>query len=448
MSLTNNATLLQPKAINSPLGARGAVRSRPKSSFLVLVWIALALGVIVVIEPSPGDIAIAFLVVAGIFFGHLSWSRSLLLPSMLLGFFMLSNLASLCYAIDFNQGGLFLSVTLFMVVSWLFAVGVLSRYGELGLHTLMSGYTFGGVASALLAVLAYFHLIPFGENLLYFDRLKGFFKDPNVFGPYLVLAALYAVQRLMNRCSAGQKVLWLGASLVSTVGMFLCFSRAAWANYAITLFAFFALNTFANRREGMLRRHLTYFFIVILLVSATLAYAMTIPQVKEVIAYRTELQAYDEDRFATHDAALTLGLENPLGVGPGQSFLYLDYATHSLYLRIFSENGVIGFLSFIAFVLLTLLRALVLSQNCLNRFQRSMFALVAAAIVGTLLNSFAIDTLHWRHFWFLLAVGWMPLWANSPGTTPGTTQKKLKQSGRQMLFHQVIQQRQARRSHV
>ena len=147
------------------------------------------------------------------------------------------------------------------------------------------------------------------------------------------------------------------------------------------------IHTFANRREGMLRRHLAYFFIIILLVSATLAYAMTIPQVKEVIAYRTELQSYDEDRFATHDAALTLGLENPLGVGPGQSFLYLDYATHSLYLRIFSENGVIGFLSFITFVLLTLLRALVLSQKCLNHFQRSMFALVSAAMVGTLLNS-------------------------------------------------------------
>jgi O-antigen ligase len=167
----------------------------------------------------------------------------------------------------------------------------------------------------------------------------------------------------------------------------------------------------ANRASGLLRRNLAYFLIVLSLVGGAVAYALTIPQVSEVIAYRTELQDYDADRFATHDAALELGLNNPLGVGPGQSFLLLDYATHSLYLRVFSENGVIGFLSLAAFVSLTLVRSLLLSQRSQDRFQRAMFTLIAATILGTVLNSFAIDTLHWRHFWFLLALGWMPLWS-------------------------------------
>jgi hypothetical protein len=133
------------------------------------------------------------------------------------------------------------------------------------------------------------------------------------------------------------------------------------------------------------------------------------------MSYRTEMQTYDADRFANFIPALRLGLNNPLGVGPGQSFLTLDYATHNLYLRTFSENGIIGFLTFSAFALVTLVRSLVLAQKAFNAIQRSLFALIAAALCGTLLNSFTIDTLHWRHFWLVLALGWMPAWTTMAG---------------------------------
>jgi hypothetical protein len=57
----------------------------------------------------------------------------------------------------------------------------------------------------------------------------------------------------------------------------------------------------------------------------------------------------------------------------------------------------------------TLLRSVLLSQWAPTPVQRSIFALVAAALCGTMLNSFTIDTIHWRHFWLLLALGWMPV---------------------------------------
>ena len=278
----------------------------------------------------------------------------------------------------------------------------------------MSGYSVGGVVSSVIAVLCYFGFLPLGEFVLFYDRIKGFFKDPNVFGPYLVISAVYAIHRLQSRhCTRAQQVWWWCACISSSVGVLLCFSRAAWANFALTLFAFFALNAIANRADGSLRRNIVYFVAILAILGATLAYAMTIPQVAEVIAYRTEMQSYDEDRFATHEAAMELGIQNPLGVGPGQSFAYLNYATHSLYLRLFSENGAIGVVSLLAFMLLTLVRCVWLSQTSLTRVQRSLFSLVAAAIFGTLINSFAIDTLHWRHYWLLLALGWMPVWANN-----------------------------------
>lgn len=410
-SITADPRFFQPTAdLQWFAAARPMARRQSRSPFLIFVWLVITLAVLAIFEPAPSDIGIALLFVAGFFTGNLQWGHRLLLPLMLLGFFVLSNLASLCYAIDITKGALYLAITLFMILSWLFIVGVLTKFQERGLRMVMFAFTAGGVASALLAMLCYFNLAPFGEWVLFYDRIKGFFKDPNVFGPYLVIVAVYALHCALMKGASWRRLLWLASCFISSVGVLLCYSRAAWLNYALTLFLFFGLSAIARRGEGALRRNLIYFAIFAAVGGGAIAYAMTIPQINEVVTYRSELQSYDADRFATFRAALGIGLSNPLGVGPAQSFLMLDYATHNVYLRVFSENGIIGFLSFIAFALLTLVRSLLLSQRAASLVQRSLFALVAAALVGTLLNSFTIDTLHWRHFWLLLALGWMPLW--------------------------------------
>jgi O-antigen ligase len=385
------------------------------SPYLLFVWVAVALGVVAVVEPSPSDVAIVLLFVVGLFTGKLCWSRKLTLPFMLLGLFMLANLGSLCYAIDPAAGALYFAVTLFMFVSWMFVVGILTKYEERGSNVVMLAFTSGGVVSALFAVLCYFDLAPFGEWVLFYDRVKGFFKDPNVFAPYLVIVAVYALHRALLREVLSRRVLWLASCLVASVGVLLCYSRAAWINYVVTLLLFFLFTSISSRAASSSSRNLVYFAIFAAIIGGAFAYALTIPQISEVMSYRTEMQTYDADRFANFIPALRLGLNNPLGVGPGQSFLTLDYATHNLYLRTFSENGIIGFLTFSAFALVTLVRSLVLAQKAFNAIQRSLFALIAAALCGTLLNSFTIDTLHWRHFWLVLALGWMPAWTTMAG---------------------------------
>lgn len=382
--------------------------------FIFLVWIAVALGVIAFIEPSPSDIGITILILHGFVWKNLHWTKDLTLPFILLGLFILSNIISFLYAIDFAQSAFFGLVTLFMVSLWLFAVGLFTRFEERGLRIFMSAYTIGGIVTAGLSAVTYFGFLStsWSQELLYYDRIKGLFKDPNIFGPYLIVAAVYSIHRWQTREGKFiQKLFWAVSCLATTLGILLCFSRAAWANYVITVVIFFWLNAFSNRAKGALRRNVIYFVLAASVVTVAVAYALTVPQVREVVAYRTEMQSYDTERFATQNAALTLGFDNPLGVGPGQSFLFLDYATHSLYLRVFSENGLLGFISLFAFICLTLIRSLMLSQRASNSWQKSMFALTAAAIIGTLINSFTIDSLHWRHFWFLLAIGWMPVWA-------------------------------------
>lgn len=381
--------------------------------FMYLVWIAVALGVIAFIEPSPSDVCVAILILHGFIWKHLRWTKDLTLPFILLSLFILSNFISFLYAVDFAQSAFFGLVTLFMVSLWFFAVGLFTKFEERGLHIFMSAYTIGGIITAGLSAVTYFGFLStsWSQEFLYYDRIKGLFKDPNIFGPYLIVAAVYSIHRWQLREGKFiQKLFWAGSFLVTSLGILLCFSRAAWANYVITAVIFFWLNAFSNRAKGALRRNVIYFVLAASVVTVAMGYALTVPQVREVVAYRTEMQSYDTERFATQNAALSLGFDNPLGVGPGQSFLFLDYATHSLYLRVFSENGLLGFISLFAFIGLTLLRSLMLSQRAPNSWQRSMFALTTAAIIGTLINSFTIDSLHWRHFWFLLAIGWMPAW--------------------------------------
>jgi O-antigen ligase len=410
-----NTLLAESRAVPS-------VKRAAFSPFLGAVAVAIMLGVVVIFEPSPSDIAIAMVFVAGFFTGNLRWAQGLTLPYSLLGLFLVANLVSLCYAIDVTKGAFYLGVTLFMILTWAFIVGVITRHRERGLDFVMTAFTVGGVTTSFLSALSYFGLLPLGETLLFYDRVKGLFKDPNVFGPYLVLAAIYALHRVLQTRKSTVKLLWLGSCLIASVGVLLSYSRAAWANFAVTTILFFALTSFSGR--GALRRNLIYFILATIIIGGAVAYAMTIPQVNEVISYRTELQSYDADRFANFHAALQLGIDNPLGVGPVQSFLMLDYATHNSYLRVFSENGILGFLSFTAFLLVTLLRSVLLSQRAATPIQRSLFALVAAAICGTMLNSFTIDTLHWRHFWLLLALGWMPVWQGVRVTTT-TLQRRL-----------------------
>jgi O-antigen ligase len=426
-------------------GVGSVERARSRAPYLAFVWIAVALGALAIFEPSPSDIGIALLIVFGFLNGNLRWNQKLTMPFLLLSLFMLANLISLCYARDVTQGLQYFGITLFMIASWLFVVGLLGRYGERGLLCVMSAFMIAGVVSAALGIAAYFNFAPpLNDWVLFFDRIKGFFKDPNVFGPYLVITAVYSLHRLQLKTSLSRKLCLLASFLIASVGVLLCYSRAAWINYALTLLIFFGLNWIGNRGTAAAKRNLISFVLVAVIVVGGLGYALAIPQVGEVVAYRSELQDYDLDRFATQIAALGLGFSNPLGVGPAQSFALLNYATHNLYLRIFSENGVLGFLSLAAFLLLTLSRSVVLTFRAGKSSQRAMFALITAAFCGTLVNSFTIDTLHWRHFWLLLALAWMPLWTDAKirrtTTLPASLQSTPARSAFQILNPATVKQ--------
>ena len=207
-NLSSNAVMWsQPRLASIELRLRPLEQRQSQIGFLRLVWLAMALSVMATVEPSPGDIGVAFLLGSGFIFGKLNWSGLPTLPLALLGLFVLANLVSLCFAVDLSFGASYGLITLFMITLWFFIVGIVTRFEERGLRVVMSGYAIGGIVSAGLALLAYMgvlskmtswvpylNLLQLDDTLLYFgERLRGFFKDPNVFGPYLVVVVGYAL---------------------------------------------------------------------------------------------------------------------------------------------------------------------------------------------------------------------------------------------------------------
>jgi O-antigen ligase len=140
---------------------------------------------------------------------------------------------------------------------------------------------------------------------------------------------------------------------------------------------------------------------------------LSIPQVRQMIALRLGsdgLQTYDGDRFSTQTKALEMAIEQPFGIGPGQAEIAFDYSTHSTYLRLLSENGPLALSAFVALLALTLLRSIHGARTLKNNNWRIVMAITSASLAGYIVNSFVIDTVHWRHIWLFLALPW----ANHP----------------------------------
>jgi O-antigen ligase len=249
-----------------------------------------------------------------------------------------------------------------------------------------------------------------GPATLYFRsddglRLSPFFKDPNVYAPYLGSGLIL----LGGTVVAGTTRLLPGfvGLAVIWIPMFFAFSRAAWLSIAVSAAVFGLLMLLVTRHRGPARRLLIIALgSMLVILPATLVVLLQV-DLLQFFEDRLRWQSYDSARFATHATALTVALDNPIGIGPGHFVGRLhfpdsefDIATHNVYLKVWAENGLVGLTTYLLILLVvigSLLRA---------AFRRSprypiQLALVAC-LVGMMVNGYFIDTLHWRHLFVIL----------------------------------------------
>jgi UDP-N-acetylmuramyl pentapeptide phosphotransferase/UDP-N-acetylglucosamine-1-phosphate transferase/O-antigen ligase len=281
-------------------------------------------------------------------------------------------------------------------------LGRLRGRGDVRFSDFLAGYAAAALLSAGLALMSLHPGIALAPDLLQLEfRPKVFFKDPNVFGPYLIPATVVFLEAAGRR-RGFKTILFILFAVICAAGVVSSASRAAWANLAIVLAIY---GVFSSGRQKAMLACAALIAAVAAIPVAGLLLGDGMQDALELYGYRTQLQGYDDVRFAMAQKAIELGLQYPVGVGPGEVGAYLGMSgldPHNTYVRIWAENGPVALALFSVFLLLLGAHAL---QECMGgRKLHPGFICAFALLAGALANASVVDTLHWRHFWVIVAV--------------------------------------------
>jgi len=372
----------------------------------MLLWLTGATGALVFVDPSPYEAASIVTILVFLVSG-LTVRTALLPCAILLILINIGYTASANALLDQKIVLIWVVSSWYLAVTALFFAAMLGTNTEARLAALMRGYMIAGVIAALAGVAGYFRLVPGSAELLLYDRARGTFKDPNVFGAFLVLPALLALQMVVagHLAQAARGMVLLG---LFAVAILLSFSRAAWGQFALTgammLALTFITTPSANQRLRIVLIAMAGTATMALLVSALLS----IDAVAEVFKERMSLgQSYDVGemgRFGRHVLGALLALDVPFGIGPLQFSNIFPEDPHNSYLNAFMSGGWLSGVCYPTLVLLTLafgLRGLFVATPW-----RSTMIAVYSAYAGMMIESFIIDSDHWRHVFLLLGVLW------------------------------------------
>src|SRR3954466_11490987 len=386
-----------------------AVRAAPGVLALqrALVWLVGASGAIVFIEPSPYEIVTLLATVT--FFATGLRLRLALMPLVLM--LVLLNIGYTISAIPlFEQSEVvsWIATSWYMAVTVVFFAMVTSEDTAARLDMLRRGLVAGAMVAALSAVAGYFHLVPGGDDLLtLYGRARGTFKDPNVLGAFLILPALFALQSVVSD-KFGKAFRSVFAFGIMSLAIRLAFSCAAWGGLVLTSAFMLALMVLTSRSQAQRSRIIVMALAAAVLGLALIAVLMSFDSTAEMFKQRASFdQSYDEGRFGRfgrHILGAEMALDLPFGIGPLQFHRFFPEDTHNSYLNAFMSGG---WLSGICYPTLVFATVIMGFRHIFVRvpWQRSYIA-IFAAFLGTVGESFIIDTDHWRHFFMMLGALW------------------------------------------
>ncbi|MGJ5179372.1 O-antigen ligase family protein [Bradyrhizobium oligotrophicum] len=372
-----------------------------------LVWLVGASGAIVFIEPSPYELAT--LASAAVFVATGMRLRIVFLPLLLLLFLInLGYTISAVPLLDDSKIASWIATSWYMAVTAMLLAMLTADDIAARLDMLRRGLVMGGAIAGLAGVAGYFHLVPGGYDLLtLYGRARGTFKDPNVLGAFLILPALLALQNVVTARLAA--TLRAGFALgVMALAILLAFSRAAWGGLVITAAFMLALmvltSTSPRERSRIIVMTLAAAAAGIVLIGVLLS----IDSIADMFKQRASFdQSYDEGRFGRfgrHILGADMALDLPFGIGPLQFHNYFPEDTHNSYLNAFMSGGWLSGICYPALVFTTVILGF---RYLFARvpWQRTYIA-IFSAFLGTVGESFIIDTDHWRHFFLMLGTMW------------------------------------------
>src|ERR1051325_7344625 len=233
---------------------------------------------------------------------------------LMLIFYNVGFATSLVPVIELPETAKWTAVSCFLSLTTLFFAIALADDTERRTRAYMQGYILAAVMTSIIGVAAYFRLLPNSESFIRALRAASTFKDPNVFGPFLILPGLVVMQRIMF--GNLRKVLFNGIiMLIIAAGLFFSFSRGAWGHFGAS-FLIMVFFIFVTTRSISDRLRIVVFTILgAVAVAALIVALLSIGNVDALFTERASLvQNYDAGhigRFGGPIFSAALAAEHP-----------------------------------------------------------------------------------------------------------------------------------------
>lgn len=398
---------------------------------------------IVFFEPAPVEYLLAALLVTLLFCLPLvgrfvSQHRFFCLAASL---FIAVNLISVFFSAQSGVGWKYFLVTAYLTLS---AVLVVFLFQPDEVEKLLWISTIGIVLTSLVGLAIFLFDGPYKEIVTEFYRLRAFFKDPNVYAAFIVPHIFFLLHVL--RQSGRKKVVFiLGLLAVLLPGFFLSNSRGGLINIFSGALVFIGVLYHQRRQEvgRFLGKIMAILAVLLLLFTVMLQFDTTFT--KTYLARLHLLDIHNLNRLSVQikgfdiwagtdfgdDFSFVEGFEQEImggeygasglapvpenslvrwafGIGTGRWEQVIHFSAHGLFIRVLVENGLLGLVVLLTILYLTL-------RELFHRCDNGLAIVIGCSLVGIMVQSLVIDTIHWRHFYLLIGLAALLTRENYPG---------------------------------
>ena len=371
---------------------------------LIVLFITVLLSSAVFVEPSPHDAFMGLLLVMALIAG-VRLERVMLVPFLLLLLWNVGGMIALMHVPGREKTVQYTVTSIYLAVAALLFAALFAQNTMARLNTMRVAYTITAVIAAFLGTLGYFDVHGLGPVFAPIGRAAGAFKDPNVYGPFLIWPALFLLDTMMSRRVRLSDMIVLG---ILFFGLLLSFSRGAWFHFTVSALVMIALDFVMSPTPRGRLRILMLTLAAVVAVFVLLLIALQFPAISNMFSERAHLlQSYDVGqggRFRLQELAVTAVLNFPFGMGPFEFARVHGTQQHEVYLQALLVYGWFGAMAYILLLLATVIVGL---RNAVIRTPWQPYVITAlAAFVGEIAEGFVIDTDHWRHFYLLIGIIW------------------------------------------
>jgi O-antigen ligase len=385
-------------------GAPAAQATFRERVLLTTLFITVLASSVAFIEPSPHDGLMGVLAIVALAAG-IRFHRIFIVPFALLLLWNFFGLMTLLNVPDREKTIQYAVTSVYLAVAALLFAMIFADKTMPRMAVMAKAYVLTAALAAVCGTIGYFHLFPGSDMFTLYGRALGMFKDPNVYGPFLILPALFLIERMVSRRIDMISVMFTGVILF---GLLLGFSRGAWFNFAVGLLAVIALDFLTAPTPKARIRILGMSAAGAAALVVLLVILLSFGSIGKMFMERAQLiQSYDVGtggRFRLQELAVTAVLNFPNGMGPFEFSRIYGLQQHNVYLQAFLVYGWAGGLSYIMLLLTTLWVGF---RTAIVRTPWQGYAIAAVGtFLGVVLEGFIIDTDHWRSFYLVMGVIW------------------------------------------